>query len=85
MLRQLMEFHMRKISVPIRSHISDETMRDVKNAMDQNPKEWWIGHHHGFGMDIRNLFREGGFDWGPIEMDDLWIGLVERAVRKKFR
>jgi len=32
-----------------------------------------------------SLLCEGGFDGGPIEMDDLWIGLVERAVRKKFR
>jgi hypothetical protein len=39
----------------------------------------------GAGMDIRNLLREGGFDWGPIDMDDLWVELVERAVRKKFR
>jgi hypothetical protein len=23
-------------------HIPDETMRDVKTAMDQNPKEWQI-------------------------------------------
>ena len=61
------------------------SLRDVKTAMDRNPKEWSVGHHHGFGMGIRNLFREGGFDWGPIEMYDLWIGLVERAVRKKFR
>jgi hypothetical protein len=66
-------------------HIPDETMRDVKNAMDKNGKDWWVGHHHGFGTGVRNLLREGEFDWGPIDMDDLWIGLVERAVRKKFR
>jgi hypothetical protein len=36
-------------------------------------------------MGVRNLLREGGFDWGPVDMDDLWAGLVERAVKKKFR
>ena len=40
-------------------------------------------HHHGFGMGVRNLFREGGFDRGPVNMDELWVGRVERAVRKK--
>jgi hypothetical protein len=60
------------------------SMRDVKNAMDQNGKDWWVEHHHGFGMGVRNLLREGGFNWGPVELDDLWVGLVERAVRKKF-
>jgi hypothetical protein len=46
-------------------------MRDVKKAMDQNGKNWWVEHHHGFGMGVRNLLREGGFDWGPVDMDDL--------------
>jgi hypothetical protein len=31
----------------------------------------------------RNLLREGGFERGPVELDELWVGLVERAVRKK--
>jgi hypothetical protein len=66
-------------------YIPDETMRDVKNSMDQNGKNWWVEHHHGFGMGVRNLLHEGGFDWDPIELDDLWIGLVEKAVKKKFR
>jgi hypothetical protein len=60
-------------------------MRDIKNLMDQNGKDWGVEHHHGFGMGVRNLLREGGFEWDPIDMDDLWVGLVERAVRKKFR
>ena len=49
-------------------HIPDETLGDVKNAMDQNGKDWSVGHHHGFGMGVRNLLREGGFDWGPIRI-----------------
>jgi hypothetical protein len=65
-------------------HIPDEIMSEIKNAMDQNGKDWWVEHHHGFGMGVRNLLREGGFNWGPVELDDLWVGLVERAVRKKF-
>jgi len=66
-------------------HIQDETMRDIKNLMDQNGKDWWIEHHHGFGMGVRNFLREGGVNWDPIELDDIWVGLVKRAVRKKFR
>jgi hypothetical protein len=66
-------------------HFPDETLRNVKNLMDQNGKNWWVEHHHGFGMGVRNLLREGGFDWDSIDMDDLWVGLVERAVKKKFR
>jgi len=43
-----------------------------------------MGHHQGFGMWVRNLLRQGGFNWGPIELDELWIELVEGAVEKKF-
>jgi len=60
-------------------------MSDIKNLMNQNGKDWWVEYHHGFGMGVRNLLHEGGFDGGPINMDDLWVGLVERAVKKKFR
>jgi hypothetical protein len=65
--------------------IPDETMREIKNLMDQNGKNWWVEHHHGFVMGVRNLLREGGFEWGPQDLDNLWVGLVERAVGKKFR
>jgi hypothetical protein len=62
-----------------------ETMSEIANLIRENGKDWWIDHHHGFGTGIRNLLREGGFEWDPIEMDDMWVGLVERAVGKKFR
>jgi len=60
------------------------TLIDVEKIIRQNGKNWWIEHHHGFGMGVRNLLRQGGFNWGPIEMDELWIELVEAAVKKKF-
>lgn len=31
----------------------------------------------------RNLLCEGGFERGPVELDKLQVGRVERAVRKK--
>jgi len=61
-------------------HLPDETMRDVKKAMDQNGKDWCVGHHPGFGIGVRNLLRQGEFIGGPIDMDDLWVGLVERKI-----
>ena len=33
---------------------------------------------------VWNLIRQGGFDWGPIELDDVWPELIEKAVKKKF-
>jgi hypothetical protein len=66
-------------------HIPDETMLEIANMIRENGKDWWVEHHHGLGMGVRNLLRQGGFEWGPIDMDDLWVGIVERAVKKKFR
>jgi len=53
--------HVRSVQFLI-DHIPDETMKDVKNSIDQNGKDWWTEHHHGFGMGVRNLLREGGFE-----------------------
>jgi hypothetical protein len=32
---------------------------------------------------MRYMNHEGGFHRDPIDRDELWVGLVERAVRKK--
>jgi hypothetical protein len=60
-------------------------MSEIANLIRENGKDRWVEHHHGFGMGVRNLFREGGFDGGPLGLDDRWGGLVEKAIRKKFR
>ena len=52
--------------------------------MKKKGSHWWILHHHGFGMDVRNLLREGGFDWGPIDLDDMWVEMIEEVVEKKI-
>ena len=63
-------------------HLSDETMAEIANLIRENGKGWGVDHHHRFGTGVRNLLREGGFDWDPVDLDDLWVGLVGRAVRK---
>jgi hypothetical protein len=65
-------------------NIPAETLEEVAKDMRENGSDWGILHHHGFGTDVRNLLRKGGFDWGPIDLDEVWIGLVEKAVKKKF-
>jgi hypothetical protein len=65
-------------------HIPDETLRDVKNAMDQNPKEWWIGHHHGFGTGVRNLLREGGFEGVPSNWMICGLDSLKEPSGKNF-
>ena len=64
--------------------IPEETLNDVAKLMRENGRDWWLDHHHGFGMGVRNLLREGEFDWNPIVMDEMWVEIVEKAVKKKF-
>lgn len=65
-------------------NIPAEILEKVAKDMRKNGSNWWIVHHHGFGMGVRNLLREGEFEWGPIELDEVWVELVEKAVKKKF-
>lgn len=65
-------------------NIPAETLEDVARSIRKEGPDWWIVHHHGFGMDVRNLLREGGFNWGPIDLDEIWVELIEKAVKKKF-
>ena len=63
-------------------HIPSETIEEVAKDMREKGSDWWVLHHHGFGTDVRNLLREGGFDWGPIDLDEVWVELIEKAVKK---
>jgi hypothetical protein len=47
----------------------------------QNPGKF-LSDHRGFGMFVRNLLRSGGFNWGPIELDEKWADLVRKAYPK---
>ena len=64
--------------------IPAETLEEVAKSIRDDGPDWGILHHFDFGMDVRNLLREGEFNWGPIDLDEVWIGLVEKAVKKKF-
>jgi len=66
-------------------HIPAETLEEVAEIIKKEGPDWEVHHHYGIGIDVRNLLREGGFLWDAIELDDVWAGLIEKAVKKKFR
>lgn len=43
-------------------HDAEKPLIDVVTAMIMaNHQEWWVGHHFGWGMSMRNLLRENGY------------------------
>ena len=65
-------------------HIPTDELKDIRNLMRTEGPNWWIACHHGFGMNVRNILREGGYHWNAQQLDNLWVELVEAAVTKKF-
>lgn len=58
----------------------------VGEMMKRSPTEWWIGHHFGWGMSMRNLLRTNGYgeqELGVGNMDDYYVALIEQAVAGK--
>ena len=33
---------------------------DIEKIIRQTGENWWMEHHLGFGMGVRNLLRKGG-------------------------
>lgn len=58
-----------------------KTVNEVAALMNKKGRDWEDEHHHGFGMYVRNLLRKGGFGWGSLTLDRIWIELTEEAVR----
>lgn len=54
----------------------------VRDMIERNPEEWWVMHHFGWGMGMRNLLRDNGFsekDMGVGNLDDYYIAFIEQA------
>ena len=43
-----------------------------------------ITMHFELGMYVRNTLRDGGFDWDPMLLDDIWSELIWKAADRKF-
>ena len=63
-------------------YLIDHIPADILNDFLKSPHKYLIDHH-GFGMYIRNLLRQGGFNWGPHTLDNNWNGLICKVAKKK--
>lgn len=55
----------------------------MAGAITADGPRWWVRHHLGLGMAVRNLLRRGGYRADPL-MDGLWIELAEQAVKETY-
>jgi hypothetical protein len=61
----------------------------VSDMIQENPTKWWVEHHFGWGMGMRNLLRKNGFNEQELSidnLDDYYIMLIEQAClgQKKY-
>jgi hypothetical protein len=61
------------------------TLEEIATIIKSERSDWEVHHQYDIGITVRNLLREGGFPWDAVELDDVWAGLVEKAVKKKIR
>jgi len=57
---------------------------DIQTAYAADPLEWAVPYHFWWGMSVRNLLRDKGFDekyFGVHNLDDIYIPLVEEALK----
>jgi len=59
-----------------------QMIETVRGAKATDP-QWYVGCHHCFGMDIRNLLRKNGISPRELDvdsLDDMWQDIVEEAI-----
>ena len=64
------------------NNITKDCLKKVSIAVQKNGSCWSLTVNMRFGMYVRNVLREGGFDWGPLALDTLWNTLIEEAARR---
>src|SRR3990167_1768275 len=63
--------------------LNAEAATQIMLAHGEDPQCWWAQYHSFWGMNIRNLLRKYGYgepELGCENLDDIYIGLVERAL-----
>ncbi|HUX99101.1 MAG TPA: hypothetical protein VMV49_06070 [Candidatus Deferrimicrobium sp.] len=65
--------------------LPDDTIQKVSQKIHEEGEGYLMELHHGFGTQVRNLLRKGGFHWGAIVLDNEWDSLVLEAVKRKLQ
>ena len=54
----------------------------IKGTINSEGLLWGVKNKGGFGVYIRNLLRNNGFDWGENALKTYWPWVVEDALQK---
>lgn len=69
-------------------HNTIASLHHIHYMMQENPETWWAESHFGWGMSIRNMFRQTvclDKDLPSGNWDDYYIGIVEEAVNRYYK
>ena len=65
-------------------NIPEDCLKKIFDKIQNEGLDWMITMHFELGMYVRNTLREGGFDWDPMLLDDIWSDLICIAAHRKF-
>ena len=70
----------------LRDGIPEEAKALFRTEIAANPLGWSVYFHFSAGMEIRNVLRQAGYgekETGIDNLDNLWVPLVEEAVKEQ--
>jgi len=68
----------------LREWLSPTVKQQVREVIRVQSPDWPAAYHMVWGMGVRNALREHGFgekDFGVLNLDNVYIELVEEAVQ----
>ena len=69
----------------LRVMFGSEMIVTIRKFMKDKGSDWILEHHHTWGMAVRNNLREAKFgeaEFGIQNLDDIYVELVEEAVKE---
>jgi len=66
--------------------IPEKVKRKIRKEIKRDPEGWFTPYHFHWGMGIRNELRQNGYGEAYFlvkNLDDIYVELVEDAVRKE--
>lgn len=72
----------------LKKYLDEEVKEQIRAEMKDDPENWWIKYHYGWGMWVRNFLRLESeanlpdYLWPSGNIDDYYVKVVEEAVSR---
>ncbi|HAA86487.1 MAG TPA: hypothetical protein DCE14_09115 [Kosmotogaceae bacterium] len=66
----------------IAQQMKKSSLKRIRKLREKEGELWWKAYHYSYGLEVRKILRDAGFNWEEGTVDAFWPLLAEEAAEK---